>query len=131
MLANSCWFLLIWCLILSQFRPRSHQAAGSTRQTDIVPKAHTKSDQEEQDLTEDEDDDVENVNVSTDIYEELEQEQEAKHKTFVLKFGANKSRELTPKSLSHSQHAAKNPFKVRTTLNMWTALNRVSIPSVD
>ena len=53
-------------------------------------------------------------NMSQDLYEELEQEQESKHKTPVLKFGASKNRDVTPKSLSHSQSATKNPFKVCT-----------------
>jgi hypothetical protein len=58
-----------------------------------------------------EEEEEEEANVSVDVYEMIE-EQEEKAKAPMLKFGASKTRDITPKSLMNSQGAKKNPFKV-------------------
>ena len=66
----------------------------------------TEENEDEDDIDDDDDD------VLMDACEGEEEEEEEKAKTPMLKFGASRTREATPKSLVQSQGAKKNPFKV-------------------
>ena len=84
----------------------------------VLPKQHNAANQpqHEEEMMEDKEEDVNDEpevdDDDDDDDQDQEQEQESKRKITMLKFGASKSREATPKSLSHSQGVAKNPFRV-------------------